>query len=105
METAEDEKDCGITRALDVIGGKWTVLVIRDLLDKPRRFSELENSLEGISPRTLAIRLKELESDGVLVRDCTGGEAHPVYRLTPKGHSLSAILDQMRVWGDAAVQS
>jgi len=104
METAEQVKNCGITKALDVIGGKWTVLVIRDLLDKPRRFSELENSLEGISPRTLAIRLKELEHDGVLVRDCTAGEAHPVYRLTPKGYSLSAILDQMRAWGDAAAQ-
>jgi DNA-binding HxlR family transcriptional regulator len=92
---------CGVSRALEIIGGKWTLLIIRDLLERPRRFSELENSLEGISPRTLAIRLKELEHDGVLQRDCSGGEAHPMYRLTPKGLSLSEIVDQMRTWGNA----
>src|SRR5438552_2488826 len=97
-----EDKTCGITRALEVIGGKWTLLIIRDLLDRPRRFGELEDSLDGISPRTLAIRLKELEHDGVLQRDCSGGEAHPVYRLTLKGRSLSAILDQMRAWGESA---
>jgi DNA-binding HxlR family transcriptional regulator len=102
MYSTEEAKNCGITKALEVIGGKWTLLIIRDLLDNPRRFSELETSLEGISPRTLAIRLKELEHDGVLQRDCSGGEAHPVYRLTEKGRSLSAILDQMRTWGEAA---
>ncbi len=102
MYAAEEIKNCGITKALDVIGGKWTLLIIRDLLDGARRFSELESSLEGISPRTLAIRLKELEHDGVLERDCSAGEAHPVYRLTDKGRSLSAILDQMRAWGEAA---
>jgi DNA-binding HxlR family transcriptional regulator len=78
-------------------------LVIRDLLEQPRRFSELESSLDGISPRTLAIRLKELEHDGVLLRDCSAGEAHPVYRLTEKGHSLSTIIEQMRSWGETAV--
>jgi DNA-binding HxlR family transcriptional regulator len=106
MNTApatEDTKLCGVTKALEVIGGKWTLLIIRDLLEGPRRFGALESSLEGISPRTLAIRLKELEADGVLQRDCSAGEAHPVYRLTAKGRSLSAIVDQMRVWGEAAL--
>jgi DNA-binding HxlR family transcriptional regulator len=98
----ETEEVCGITRALEVIGAKWTVLIVRDLLAAPRRFSELERSLVGISPRTLALRLRELEQDGVLERDCSAGDAHPVYRLTAKGHSLSAILDQMRNWGEAA---
>jgi DNA-binding HxlR family transcriptional regulator len=102
MDALEDVKSCGITKALEVIGGKWTMLIIRDLLDGSRRFSVLEASLEGISPRTLALRLKELEHDGVLIRDCSGGDAHPVYRLTEKGRSLSAILDQMRAWGEAA---
>jgi len=92
--------DCGITKALEVIGGKWTLLIIRDLLEGPRRFGELESSLEGISPRTLAIRLKELEQDGVITRDCTQGEAHPVYCLTDKGRSLQDILDRMRAWGN-----
>ena len=104
MNTAPHTSDCGITRALEVIGGKWTMLIIRDLIDRPRRFSELEASLEGISPRTLAIRLKELEQDGVLSRDCSAGPAHPLYRLTPKGNSLSAILEQMRAWGEASAK-
>ncbi|HEX3082758.1 MAG TPA: helix-turn-helix domain-containing protein [Candidatus Saccharimonadia bacterium] len=103
VSASEHGEDCGIAKALTVIGGKWTLLIIRDLLDNPCRFSELEGSLEGISPRTLAIRLKELEHDGVLKRDCSGGEAHPIYRLTDKGRSLSVILDQMRAWGNAAV--
>ena len=101
MNAIGETKVCGVSRALEVIGGKWTMLIIRDLIERPRRFGELEGSLEGISPRTLAIRLKELEHDGVLQRDCSAGAAHPLYRLTNKGHSLSAILDQMRTWGEA----
>ena len=98
-----EAKPCGITKALEVIGGKWTVLIVRDLLEGPRRFSELEHSLSGISPRTLALRLRELELDEVLERDCSGGAAHPIYCLTNKGRSLSKILDQMREWGEAKV--
>ena len=96
---------CGITKALEVIGGKWTVLIVRDLLEGPRRFSELEHSLVGISPRTLALRLKELEHDGVLTRNCDGGDAHPIYLLTDKGRSLQRILDQMRAWGESEAQA
>ncbi len=99
-----EEKLCGITKALEVIGGKWTVLIVRDLLEGPRRFSELEHSLVGISPRTLALRLKELEHDGVLTRNCDGGDAHPIYLLTDKGRSLQRILDQMRTWGESEGQ-
>jgi DNA-binding HxlR family transcriptional regulator len=102
MKSENCEPDCGVARALETIGGKWTLLIIRDLLERPRRFGELESSLEGISPRTLALRLKELEHDGVLMRDCTGGEAHPIYRLTERGRSLQDILDRMRAWGKAA---
>lgn len=100
MNMAAQHTHCGITKALEVIGGKWTLLIVRDLLEQPRRFSELETSLEGISPRTLALRLKELEHDGVLQRDCSAGESHPVYRLTGKGRSLHHILDLMRAWGE-----
>ncbi|GAC1370536.1 MAG: helix-turn-helix domain-containing protein [Candidatus Saccharimonadales bacterium] len=102
METLAQTKNCGVTKALEILGGKWTMLIIRDLLEGPRRFGELEHSLGGISPRTLAIRLKELEHDGILQRDCSGGDAHPMYRLTDKGLSLSAILDQMRAWGETS---
>jgi DNA-binding HxlR family transcriptional regulator len=103
MSPVSNKTDCGITKALEVIGGKWTLLIVRDLMETPCRFGELEASLEGISPRTLAIRLKELEQDGVLTRDCSAGPSHPVYRLTGKGRSLNHILDQMRAWGEAKV--
>ena len=99
MNAQSQTQACGVARALEIIGGKWTLLIIRDLLDGPRRFGELENSLEGISPRTLALRLKELEHDGVLKRDCSLGPAHPVYRLTDRGRSLQHIIDQLRAWG------
>lgn len=99
----DNNSNCGITKALEVIGGKWTILIIRDLLEGPRRFSELESSLEGISPRTLAVRLKELEEDGILTRSCANGTAHPLYCLTERGQSLHQILDQMRNWGDAKI--
>lgn len=92
--------NCGITKTLDVIGGKWTMLILRDLLEGPKRFSELERSLAGISTRTLAVRLEELASEGVLTRDCSADRAHPRYSLTTKGESLHGIIDQMRAWGE-----
>ncbi len=95
----KDQTSCGITKTMEVLGGKWTILIVRDLLEGERRFSELEHSLTGISPRTLAYRLKELEEDGIVTRDC--GTGHPVYALTARGHSLHGILDQMRHWGNA----
>ena len=97
---AQSPVPCGVTRALEVLGGKWTLLIIRDLLEGPRRFSELEQSLGGISPRTLALRLKELEHDGVLTRDCVTNPAHPRYSLTRQGKQLSAIVEQLRTWGE-----
>jgi DNA-binding HxlR family transcriptional regulator len=100
MLNENKDENCGIARALDVIGRKWTLLIIRDLIESPCRFGELEQSLAGISPRTLTIRLKELETDGVLSRDCSSGEFHPIYRLTEKGYSLQNILDQLRAWGE-----
>ena len=104
VQGSNRSEDCGIAKALEVIGAKWTILIIRDLLDGPRRFGELERSLEGISPRTLALRLKELEQDGILKRDCSAGEFHPVYCLTDKGRSLQDILERMRSWGNSTVR-
>ena len=94
------DKNCGISQALAIIGGKWTLLILRDLMTGPKRFSELEHSLAGISTRTLAQRLDELAVDGIVVRDCSGGPAHPVYSLTETGSSLHDIIEQLRVWGD-----
>jgi DNA-binding HxlR family transcriptional regulator len=94
----QQSSDCGVTKALNIIGGKWTLLIIRDLLPGPRRFGELEHSLAGISPRTLAIRLKELETDGILCRNCPAGGGHPMYALTEQGRSLQQILDRLKSW-------
>ncbi|HEY6736505.1 MAG TPA: helix-turn-helix domain-containing protein [Candidatus Saccharimonadia bacterium] len=101
MTNSYSESVCGVSRAMTVLGGKWTLLIIRYLLDGPRRFSELETSLGGISPRTLALRLKELEHDGILTRDCAADPAHPHYTLTQRGLQLSDIVAQMRAWGSA----
>jgi DNA-binding HxlR family transcriptional regulator len=89
--------DCGIATALNVIGGKWTLLILRDLFTGPKRFSELERSLTGISTRTLSQRLEELTSDGIILRDCTSG--HPVYSITAAGTSLQGIIELLRLWG------
>ena len=97
MYEQQDPK-CGVTKALNIIGAKWTLLIIRDLLDGPRRFGELEHSLAGISPRTLTIRLKELEQDGILSRVCPTGGGHPVYSLTERGRALQRILEQLSDW-------
>jgi len=94
------DKNCGIAQALEIIGGKWTLLVLRDLMTGPKRFSELERSLVGISTRTLAQRLDELAVDDIVVRDCSGGPAHPLYRLTDKGLSLNGIIERLRIWGE-----
>jgi DNA-binding HxlR family transcriptional regulator len=101
MIVRHTNETCGVSRALGIIGGKWTLLIIRDLLEQPRRFCEIESSLTGISPRTLALRLKELERDGILVRDCSAGAAHPVYRLTGQGLHLGKIIGQLREWGSS----
>ena len=95
-----DEKKtrcCPISRCADVIGGKWTILVIRDLAEGPRYFSELETSLSGISPRTLVERLKCLVAEGLVTR--TRIKALPprtVYELTDKGTALVPLLSAMR---------
>jgi DNA-binding HxlR family transcriptional regulator len=107
--TAEEKKVCGnlpehvecsIEKALDVLGGKWTFLIIRDLFDGTKRFGELRKSLCGVSPKTLADRLKELEQKGILVR--TSYPTIPptvTYELTEKGHSLKPIIKAMKLWG------
>ena len=95
-----EEKRCPVERTLSVINGKWTLLILRDLLDGTKRFGELRRSLEGISPRTLSQRLRELEGQGIVSR-VVYAEVPPrvEYSLTEKGNSLGAILEQMKVWG------
>ena len=94
--------DCPIARALDVIGEKWSLLILRDLIRKgPLRFQDLEQSLSGIAPNTLSARLKTLESQGVVATKLY--EDHPPrfsYVLTEKGKALGPVLKAIYGWGE-----
>ncbi len=92
--------DCPVCRTADIVCGKWTLLVIRDLAEGRSRFCELERSLAGISPRTLSLRLRALEEEGIVARQ-TYPEVPPrvEYALTEKGRALVPIVESMRVYG------
>src|SRR3954447_13591503 len=98
--TSSANQTCGVCATADVICGKWTILVIRDLAAGRTRFSEIERSLEGISPRTLSLRLRALEEHGIVERK-TFPEVPPrvEYSLTEKGRALVPIIDDMRTYG------
>ncbi|MDH3226957.1 MAG: helix-turn-helix transcriptional regulator [Thermoleophilia bacterium] len=99
-KAAVDAVECPVMATARIVSGKWTLLVLRDLADTPRRFTELERSLEGISPRTLSQRLCMLEEEGVVTRR-KFSEVPPrvEYRLTEKGHALVPLIDEMRAYG------
>jgi DNA-binding HxlR family transcriptional regulator len=98
--SAESNSRCPVCRTADVVCGKWTLLVIRDLADGRSRFCELERSLEGISPRTLSLRLRALEEEGIVARN-TFPEVPPrvEYELTEKGEALVPLIEDMRRYG------
>jgi DNA-binding HxlR family transcriptional regulator len=91
---------CPVCRTAEIVCGKWTLLVIRDLADGRSRFCELERSLEGISPRTLSLRLRALEEEGIVKRQ-TYPEVPPrvEYALTEKGRALAPLIEDMRAYG------
>ncbi len=91
---------CPVARTAELIGNKWTPLIIRDLVKGEKRFSELERSLRGISPKTLSERLKKLEDANVVDRKCFAEVPPRVeYTLTPKGIALLPVIDSMRAYG------
>jgi DNA-binding HxlR family transcriptional regulator len=95
------DETCPVCRTADVVCGKWTLLLIRDLSEGRSRFCELERSLAGISPRTLSLRLRALEEQEIVERH-TYGEVPPrvEYALTDKGQALLPIIDDMRAYGE-----
>src|SRR5215204_416318 len=86
---------CGIARALDVIGERWALLIVRELLFGPKRFTDLRASL-GASPNVMTQRLGELEAGGLVQRRTTGGG---LYELTDWGRELHPVLVQLGRWG------
>jgi DNA-binding HxlR family transcriptional regulator len=95
------DSPCPVGCCAEIISGKWTILVLRDLADSSCRFCELERSLAGISPRTLSLRLRALEECGIVERH-TYPEVPPrvEYALTEKGRALVPVLDAMRDYGE-----
>jgi DNA-binding HxlR family transcriptional regulator len=95
------DSTCPVCRTADIVCGKWTLLLVRDLAEGRSRFCELERSLNGISPRTLSLRLRALEEEGMVERQ-TYAEVPPrvEYSLTAKGRALIPIIEGMRTYGE-----
>src|SRR5579859_2424487 len=98
--TVSDQDVCPVARTAEIVAGKWTLLIIRDLATGTKRFSELERLLHGISPKTLSERLSTLEAEGILRRQMYAEVPPKVeYSLTEKGRDLVAVVESMRVFG------
>jgi DNA-binding HxlR family transcriptional regulator len=100
MERRSYNEFCGLARALDVVGERWTLLVVRNLLLGPLRYSDLLRGLPGITTNLLAKRLREMETSGVVERvRVSGAEGGQGYRLTPLGEGLEPVVHALGRWG------
>ena len=90
---------CLTARSLERVGDRWSLLVIRDLLTGPKRFTDLMDRLGGITPKTLSQRLRELDDAGIVAVDREPGRREVWYRLTPAGADLRPVLDALSRWG------
>lgn len=91
--TKDIHTDCPIAKTAKLMSDTWTMLIIRDLLKGDMRFGEIENSLSGISSRTLTLKLKKLELENIIIKS----DLH--YRLTPSGKKLNKVIVAMESWG------
>jgi DNA-binding HxlR family transcriptional regulator len=102
MNPVHESTSCAVAACAAIIGAKWTALLVHDLSEGPRRFSELEHSCAGISPRTLSERLRALEDEGIVGRHSYAESPPRVeYDLTDKGLALLPIITEMRQFGHA----
>lgn len=99
MSKRSYEQYCGLARALDVVGERWTLLVVRNLLLGPLRYSDLLRGLPGITTNLLAKRLKEMEEQGLVERVRTAGEGGQAYRLSEVGRALEPAIHALGRWG------
>ena len=95
-----ERASCPVERTLEVIGGRWKVLILRELFPGVRRFGQLHRALHGITQKMLTQQLREMEEDGIIHREIYLQVPPKVeYSLTPLGESLKPILDSMHEWG------
>ncbi|MDB5814871.1 MAG: hypothetical protein JWM03_507 [Rhodocyclales bacterium] len=101
MPKSYDIADCPVALTLDLIGERWTILLLRDLLlHGPRRFQDFQDSLPGVAPNTLSTRLKAMEDNGLVQRRLYNDRPPRLeYVLTDKGKSLGPIVRALREWG------
>src|SRR5699024_6167243 len=91
---------CGLARAAEIVGQRWTLLIVRDLLVEAARYSDLLRGLTGIPTNVLSTRLKELEEDGVIARTARSGDDRSiVYHVTERGAELAPVVDALARWG------
>lgn len=93
-------KHCPVAKTADLLGDSCNILIVRDLLEKPRRFSDLEHSLAGVSTRTLSNKLRRLEKEGLVVKKLHKTRPQKIeYRLTRKGAAFNGVVEAMRSYG------
>lgn len=101
MLTKEELPDCPVATTVELIGNKWKLLIIRNLLTRPWRFNELKKDLAGISQKVLTDNLRALESDGIITRTVYPEVPPRVeYALNELGETMRPILDSMAAWGE-----
>lgn len=100
MLTKDELPECPVATTVQLIGNKWKILIIRNLLQSPQRFTELKRTIPGISQKVLTDNLRALEEDGLIDRKVFA-EVPPrvVYSLSALGNTLRPIIDAMKVWG------
>jgi DNA-binding HxlR family transcriptional regulator len=98
------EQYCGLARALDLVGGRWSLLIVRELLTGPKRFTEMEQGLPGIATNVLSSRLRDLEEAGLVQRSLISpASSSVVYGLTPYGLELEEPVVHLGMWGSKSL--
>ncbi|QCT07633.1 winged helix-turn-helix transcriptional regulator [Ruminococcus bovis] len=100
MKTKEELPACPVATTVSLIGSKWKILIMRNLLVRPWRFNELKKDLDGISQKVLTDSLRSMEDDGIVTRTVYAEVPPRVeYALSPLGESMRPIMDAMEKWG------